>query len=199
MIKNIVLDIGNVLCTFDPEGMLQQLFSDNHVQEQLNGIYFASLWDQYDKNTLTKGKMIEIGELQAPELKKEIKVLMDDWTQYVELIQENVEYIRHLHDLGYGVYILSNIPQDCFLHLKENGLFKHVDGGVYSYQEKKIKPDFEMYKTLLDRYELDAMECLFIDDLEKNIEAANTLGFHTIRLKEPSQLKKKVSHFLEDE
>ncbi|MEY8543990.1 hypothetical protein [Dubosiella newyorkensis] len=67
MIKNIVLDIGNVLCTFDPEGMLQQLFSDNHVQEQLNGIYFASLWDQYDKNTLTKGKMIEIGELQAPE------------------------------------------------------------------------------------------------------------------------------------
>lgn len=198
MIKNIVLDLGNVLCTFDPETVLHEMFEDPQVEEQLMGIYFSSLWDQYDQNTLTKQKMIEIGMLQAPELEGEIKRLMKEWVHHIDLIEENLDFVRHVHDLGYGVYILSNIPEDCFIHLKENGMFKDVDGGIYSYQVRQIKPDFAIYKLLLDTYELDASECLFIDDKEENIEAAKTLGFYTLKCDDPYLLEKEIREFLEE-
>ncbi len=198
MIKNIVLDIGNVLCTFEPDKMLKDLFDNSHIEEQLWGIYFSSLWDQYDKNAVSKARMIEIGMLQAPEREKEIKKLMNEWVHHVDLIEENLDFVQHLHDLGYGIYILSNIPEDCWIHLKENGLFKYADGGVYSYQERKIKPDFDFYKILLNRYELDASECLFIDDNPKNIEAARTLGFYTLLLDDPYSFTKDTRELLEE-
>lgn len=168
------------------------------VEEQLMGIYFSSLWDQYDQNLLTKEKMIEIGRLQAPELEGEIRKLMREWVRHVDLIEENMDFMQHLHDLGFGVYILSNIPEDCYLYLKENGLFRDIDGGIFSYQERKIKPDFAIYKALLQKYELDASECLFIDDKAENIEAARTLGFYTLKCEDPYLLAKDTRELLEE-
>lgn len=199
MIKNIVFDIGNVLCTFVPERMLQEKFENPQIEEKLYGIYFSSLWDQYDRNTVTKGEMIEIGVLQAPELKEEIIRMMNEWTNSVKTIDENMAVLQHLHDLGYNIYILSNIPHDCYQYLKENGLFKFVDGGIYSFQEHKIKPDFDIYKALLDQYRLDSSECLFIDDKKSNIESADTLGFYTIHLEDPYSLASEIREFLEQE
>ena len=40
------------------------------------------------------------------------------------------------------------------------------------------------YKALLDKYSLKAEECVFIDDNLANVQAAFTLGFVGIRMKE---------------
>ena len=60
-----------------------------------------------------------------------------------------------------------------------------MDGGILSYQAKLIKPDPEIYRLLCDRYGLKAKECVFIDDTEKNVLAAQKEGmkgiiFHTL-------------------
>ena len=39
-----------------------------------------------------------------------------------------------------------------------------------------LKPSEEIYKYLLNKYKLKAEECLFIDDIEKNIEGAKKVG-----------------------
>ena len=39
-----------------------------------------------------------------------------------------------------------------------------------------LKPSEEIYRYLLDKYKLKAEECLFIDDLEANIEGAKKVG-----------------------
>ena len=39
-----------------------------------------------------------------------------------------------------------------------------------------MKPDPEIYKTLLRRYKLKAEECAFIDDTEENVISAQKLG-----------------------
>ena len=39
------------------------------------------------------------------------------------------------------------------------------------------KPDPEIYKLLLSRYDLKAEECVFIDDTEENVLSAKKLGF----------------------
>ena len=50
------------------------------------------------------------------------------------------------------------------------------DGGIYSYQEHLIKPSYEIYNLVLNRFSLNKEETLFFDDKEKNVIVANGLG-----------------------
>ena len=55
-----------------------------------------------------------------------------------------------------------------------------MEGGILSYKEHLIKPEPEIYRTLLDKFNLVADECVFLDDRRENIEAAETQGIHTV-------------------
>ena len=46
----------------------------------------------------------------------------------------------------------------------------------------------KIFEALLEKYGLNANECIFIDDTEVNIRAAEKLGFYTIWLKDHTQL-----------
>ena len=49
------------------------------------------------------------------------------------------------------------------------GLF---DGGIASCEVHINKPDPRIYQALLDKYQLKASECVFIDDRRENVQAA---------------------------
>jgi 2-haloacid dehalogenase len=70
-----------------------------------------------------------------------------------------------------------------FLHL--------FDGRVVSGEEQMRKPNPQFYKLLLERYELNANEVLFIDDNLRNVQAAEALGIKSIRFENPEQLTKR--------
>ena len=95
-----------------------------------------------------------------------------------------VELVRRLKNHGYSVYYLSNIPEDVLALLKERGVLDRFDGGVASCEVHINKPDPRIYQALLDKYSLKASECVFIDDNLANVQAAFTLGFVGIRMKE---------------
>ena len=46
------------------------------------------------------------------------------------------------------------------------------------------KPDPRIYKALLDKYQLKAVESVFIDDRLENVQAAFRLGFAGIQMKD---------------
>jgi len=60
---------------------------------------------------------------------------------------------------------------------------------VVSGTEKLIKPDPLIYKLLLDRNGLKAEECVFIDDKEINVLAAQKLNIFGIRFDNANQLE----------
>ena len=41
-----------------------------------------------------------------------------------------------------------------------------------------LKPSEEIYRHILNKYNLKAEECLFVDDLEANVEGAKKVGLH---------------------
>lgn len=189
MVKNIVFDIGNVLATFKPKDFLMDIFKDAKLADQFFEVFFTKLWHEYDQGLYTKEQMIQKGLQKMPDQKEKIKNMMDIWTSYVVGIQKNIDLIHIYQKKGYKVYILSNIPEDSYIYLKEHYNFiDQVDGGIYSYQHKLIKPDVEVFEVLLDQYDLKANECIFIDDKKENIRAAERLGFYTIWLKDHAKL-----------
>ncbi|MCB0545929.1 MAG: HAD-IA family hydrolase, partial [Saprospiraceae bacterium] len=66
------------------------------------------------------------------------------------------------------------------------------EGIVVSGDEKTRKPFPEMYRILLDRYEVSPSEAVFIDDSLKNVEAAEALGIRSIHFQGAGQLRSEL-------
>lgn len=58
------------------------------------------------------------------------------------------------------------------------------------------KPDPRIYQLTLERVELEPEQCIFIDDLEVNIEAARELGLHAVHFRETAQARAEVHALL---
>ena len=76
--------------------------------------------------------------------------------------------------------------------------YEYTDGGIISYREHLIKPDLQVYRLLLERYGLEASECVFIDDLKENVNAAKNLGINGIVFENYEQAKKELEDILKN-
>ena len=71
-----------------------------------------------------------------------------------------------------------------------------MDGRVISFEVFQLKPDPEIYETLLKKYALDPAECVFIDDRAENIETARKLGMKGIVFTDYETGRKELEGYL---
>ncbi len=78
---------------------------------------------------------------------------------------------------GVSLYILSNYGAWTYAKTKDQslGFLKDVDGALFSFEVKQIKPEPEIYHSLLERFHLRAEECVFLDDRQNNVDGAISL------------------------
>ena len=117
--------------------------------------------------------VIEIFVQNDPEMEEAIRKISADISGMLRMRDYAVPFVQELKEKGYQVYYLSNFAKKTFDESQNSLQFiPYMDGGVFSYLEKVIKPDPVIYETLLSRYGLVASECVFLDDLPENIEGA---------------------------
>ena len=58
------------------------------------------------------------------------------------------------------------------------------------------KPDPEIYHLTLERIGLSPEQCIFIDDMQVNVDTANELGLHGVRFRETAQARAEVHELL---
>ena len=105
------------------------------------------------------------------------------------------EGIKLYKEKKYRLLALTNWSAETFYHAKEFYPFlDYFEGIVVSGDEKLKKPDYNFYQVLLDRYNVNASEAVFIDDAFINIEAANDLDFHTIHFLSASQMETELKN-----
>ncbi|XBG91786.1 HAD-IA family hydrolase [Enterococcus cecorum] len=84
----------------------------------------------------------------------------------------------------------SQILQASYYDLAKNDYLpidEILDGKVLSYEVEMVKPDVAIYQYLLDKYGLEAQNCVFLDDIKGNIEAAQSLGMQGIQVLSENQ------------
>lgn len=175
MIKNIVFDLGNVVFRLKFENVIKKFTQNQNEIELLKSAIFDSKeWLKLDEGTISKEEGINIMLSKLPEnLHETCKQIMNDWTSLgLELNNETINFIKAIREKGYRTYILSNAPLEIPVYLKKLDLLKYFDGGIISAEEKLVKPDPNIYKLLLNRFNLIPEECLFLDDKSDNIESA---------------------------
>lgn len=179
MIRNIVFDMGNVLIHWKPELFVERLGIPEEDRPLLLREVFGSVeWIQMDRGALSLEEGLAVISRRLPErLRDPARELTLDWWRYWLLPVEGMaDLVREVKELGYGVYLLSNAKEDLPLFFDRIPGSEYFDGKIVSADWKLLKPQPEIYETLLREYGLRAEECFFIDDLNINIEGAWFVG-----------------------
>ena len=175
---NFIFDFGNVLVDFKPVEYLSGLFSDRSLVEKLYNVVFKSPeWLKMDQGLLTHNEAKEIFCAREPDHQAEILLTINNANDIVSRINGTIELLPKLKDLGHRIYYLSNMHIEIRDHLLENHEYIDMfDGGVFSCDINLIKPSPEIYRYIINKYDLIPGECIFFDDVEENVSAAEKEG-----------------------
>ena len=187
MYKNVIFDIGGVMVDFDPKDFLLERFCDAAVEEKVYRLTFGSdTWQKLDAGLCSRyeGDQAMLAAARAEGCAFEVQEVLENWTSILRVRRRMVELVRRLKNHGYCVYYLSNIPSDILPLLMRRGLEGVFDGGVASCDVHINKPDPRIYRRLLEQYQLNAGECIFIDDNRANVQTAFQLGMNSIQMKD---------------
>ena len=179
MLRNIVFDMGNVLIHWRPALFVERMAIPEEDRPALLREVFGSVeWIQMDRGTLSFEEGLAAICRRLPErLRGPARELtLDWWRRWLLPVVGMAELVRELKALGYGVYLLSNAKEDLPQYFDRIPGSECFDGRIVSADWKLLKPQPEIYRTLLREYNLQAEECFFIDDLNINIEGAWFVG-----------------------
>lgn len=181
MIRNIVFDMGRVLMEFD--NMVPAL---RHAQDpQKAQIIVDAVFNHPSWGPVVDGGEMDESDymldarkrLPTEELRQILTEMAKDWWLDVVWPKPGMhELLDELLEKGYRLYVLSNCG---FVFRKFQHRIPQIDrfsGILISAEEKLIKPDPAIYRRLCEKFDLRAEECLFIDDLQKNIDGARSVG-----------------------
>ena len=174
--KNVVFDLGRVVFAQDPAkstAEFKQFFSYVSLTPM------PQFWTDYDMGVLSIDQVAE--ELAAyrgvePEFAREMITIA---IGKQETIRPTEKLIDELKAAGYKLYVLSNMSREFIDFLRKQKVYENFDGDVVSCEVGIVKPMPEIYDLLLERFDLDPAETIFIDDRKENVDAAAEKGIAT--------------------
>jgi len=106
-----------------------------------------------------------------------------------------LDLVRELRRSGLRTGLLSNSwgARDGYPRHLFGELFDDV---VISAEVGMRKPEERIFALATDRIGLAPQECVFVDDIERNVVAARELGFVTVHHREPALTRAEISRLL---
>ncbi len=176
--KNLIFDFGGVLVDWNPRYLYDRYFGNPEKASWFIANICTPSWnEQTDVGMPFSVALAQVKGLH-PEWSEAIDVYISRWPEMLGgTLPGMEETLKKLKDKGFGLYGLSNWSGETFRRIEPDyPIFALLDGFVISGEEKLIKPDPRIYRLLLDRYHLNASDCLYIDDRQANVDAAKELG-----------------------
>lgn len=182
MIRCVISDLGKVV-----------LFFDNHIFFRRIARYCPySAQDIAGRvhHHLDLVRAFDRGKISAPDFYKEVvqrleaRIEKDAFFQiYNDVFSLNLPVLDLLRNLrtGYRMILLSNTDEERFGFIKKR--FPEIflfDDYVLSYEVGYMKPHPQIYREALAIAGVSAAECVFLDDLQANIEGAKGVGMNAI-------------------
>ncbi|MBR5973717.1 MAG: HAD family phosphatase [Clostridiales bacterium] len=183
MIRNIVLDMGNVLLDFNPEFVLDAFCSFDEEKDVIRKELFEGPeWALGDRGDIKDKDRFDLVKDRVPEKYHEaLRNCADRWDICMEPLTGAREFCEYVKSHGYGIYVLSNASDLFYTYFPRFLPLDFFNGVFVSSDYLMLKPDVKIYETFLEKYGLKAEECLFVDDREDNTEGARKAGMNTFR------------------
>lgn len=198
--KNLIFDVGNVLFQYRWKAMLMDYgLSESEAQRVGRELFDNPKWHTYDLGIETDEEICRDYQKLYPDDAKVIEYFMRHG-EYMHVPRPEIwEKIHTLKQKGYQLYLLSNYPEKLFnKHVEYADFMDDLDGMMVSYMIHIGKPDARIYEALLNKYDLKAEDCLFFDDREENVEAAQKLHIGTVHVTSREMLAQELDKLIGD-
>lgn len=180
MIKNIVLDMGNVIFDFNPEVSLNLYCSSEEEKDLIRKeLFLGPEWALGDKGVIKDRERFEYVKKRVPKEHWEaLRQCVQNWSICMNPLKGAREFCDCIKEKGYKLFLLTNASDLFYSYFPKFAPFDYFNGIIVSSDYLMLKPDMEIYKLLLDKFNLNPKECLFIDDRLENVQGAEKAGMH---------------------
>ena len=187
--KAVVFDIGNVLVTWAPERMYDQLMSQAAREALFARVDLHGMNDRIDRGAPWRETIYRTAEL-FPEDRALIRLWHDRWIEMASpLIEHSWRLLRALKANAVPVFALSNFGRESFAYARTiYPQLDEFDRRFISGHMGVIKPEPEIYAMLEAQTGLGGAELFFIDDRLENIRAAQLRGWQGHLFVNPAEL-----------
>ncbi len=197
---NVVFDLGGVLIDWRPADLLKEHFpqhaaDDASAHALMRAFFHHQDWLDFDSG-LREGEDVAARtsrRLHLPaEAVRDFILRLGEHLQPLPMTVDLLGRLAERRDAGepLRLYYLSNMPLPYARALERRlpELFGRFDGGVFSGDVKRIKPNTEIFELLAWRHGLVPADTLFIDDSVPNVESAMALGWQALHCTSPAAL-----------
>jgi putative hydrolase of the HAD superfamily len=188
--KTIFFDFGNVIAFFDHQRAIARLarFTDMPPYELTLVLYGGPTEDDYEAGRITTAEYIRLGKLNG-------RLTCTDGefaAAFADIFWRNDEVCDLIPRLKprYHLVLASNTNETHFAHYTKQfaDVLGHFDRLCPSHHAGHRKPHAE-YFTYCQRFaNAEPRECLFVDDLPANVEAAARHGWRGVCYQTPGRL-----------
>ena len=192
MIQTIIFDLGAVLIDWNPQYLYRQLFTEEAEMHHFLENICTPAWNEEQDGGRSLQEATDLLLTQHPDHGEQIRAFYGRWPEMLGgPITGTVEIFKELKASGkYKCYALTNWSAETYpIAVERYNFLNWFDGVVVSGTEKDRKPFPSFYQTLLNRYQVNPAEALFIDDNLRNVKAAEALGIQSIHFTSPEALR----------
>ncbi|HEY8768962.1 MAG TPA: HAD family phosphatase [Thermoleophilaceae bacterium] len=206
MIRALVCDFGGVLTSPIEEGFHAYEKASGVTLEQL-GMAMARAMEEHGEHPLFA---LERGEISEEEFGQRLAAQLDSGFDakrlrdlYFEQLRPNrpmIDFVAELRERGLRTALCTNNVREWEPHWRSmlpelDDVFEVVvDSGFVGTR----KPERRIYELTMERLGdgLRFEDCLFVDDLEHNCEAARQLGMSAVRFQDAQQAIAEINALL---
>lgn len=176
--KQLALDIGNVICHVDFDKILNVLSKSLNISKA-EALYFLNRTQKLHDLGLTNLS----DELHDHfKIKSEIIIadILSEWNKSIQIDNDVIREIERLRDkLDLEIALVSNIGIEHAEHIRKNlSLGNTIQ--FFSCEVGARKPSYLYYKTFLDMYP-QFNEAIYLDDLDVNLEIGRKFGLNALK------------------
>ena len=110
-------------------------------------------------------------------MKQLAEKVLSDW--YLDVLFPKTGMKKLLEELlakGFRLYVLSNCGYRFRDFEYKIPCIERFSGVLVSAEEQLLKPDVKIFQRLCEKFDLQMNECVFVDDLQKNVDGAVEAG-----------------------
>jgi 2-haloacid dehalogenase len=178
----VVFDMGGVLVDWDPRHVYRDVLADDDALDA-----FLARVPLLERNYRDNDRGVPIAttveELCGlhPDDEHLIRLWADRYPDMARAVHDDVvAIVEELHGLGTRLLALSNAPLEMVGTWRAYPFCRFFDGMVISSEEGVVKPDPAIFERLVERFGVRPATTVFVDDAERNVRAAEQVGFRGV-------------------
>lgn len=190
-IKNIIFDLGNVLVRWEPNKIIKLVYPDKDPIQFYQ--LLRPIWLELNLGQLTLAEAAKKYHQTLGLNLDEISELLHKFVTMQPLIEGSIEMLKTLYSNGYPLYSITDNVREIMQYHRENSNFLHYFKDIaVSAELGVLKPNPQIYRYLLTKNGLNAEECVFIDDIQQNVDGAKALSVKSFLFRDPESCKESL-------